>query len=115
MLLTGARDLDLAKATWPRGLEVVRHVLRQHEHQASAAEHLTRSALRCELDREADTRVDARVGDSGEDPAVLLDGVARTVGAAAPLPSSLRPFFLERLPPLSGRPRGVRGDAMLLA
>ena len=77
VLLTGARDLDLAKATWPRGLEVVRHVLRQHEHQASAAEHLTRSALRCQLDREADTRVD----DRGEDPAVLLNRVARDGGA----------------------------------
>jgi len=106
VLLAGARDLDLTKAPWRRQPEVVRHVLRQHEHPASAAEHLARSALRCPLDREADTQVDAPVGDCGEDPAVLLDGVAWTVGMAAPLPGSLRPFFLERLPPL-GRSRAA--------
>ncbi|MEW5917184.1 MAG: hypothetical protein AB1762_12295 [Gemmatimonadota bacterium] len=107
VLLPGTRDLDLTQRTRRSRLVLVRCELRQDEHAARASEHLTGPALGGELDRQTDTRVDARIRDCGEDPPVLFDRVTRAMRSRPSFSGPLRPLFFERPSPLCRCARSV--------
>lgn len=98
-----------------KGLVLRRTHVGERQHATCAAEDLVGPALRCQLNREPDARIDARIVQRREDSSKFLDRVARAVRPRKWIARSLRPFFPQLLAPIVGWTCGVRGDTRFLA